>query len=81
MRGGIECACLVCHGPIRGNAKRVLCGMNCRSAWRFMLQGAALGRRYEDLRMVHAYRREKLSVLSWLAARVPGAALLLEVSA
>lgn len=88
MRMAIESMCVVCHGPVarryRTEAYRtaLACGQNCKGVWhRTLRQGEPLWGRYENLRMMHAYRRQLLCAQMWLAARVPGAALLLEVSA
>ena len=71
----IECMCVVCHGPIgpRANTwQAVTCHQNCRKAWRTIRHGANLGK-FDQLRTLHAWRREQQAILMWVAERVPAA--------
>jgi hypothetical protein len=66
----IECMCVVCHGPLARKGVRTVtaqvCNDNgglCRSVLRRYPDLDYLPWRYQDLRMMQEYRREKLLVM------------------
>ena len=69
----IECMCVVCHGPIEqlGPGPRpIVCGENCYGIWRRHRDGSPLPWRYQDLRAMHAHRRELATALGFVTARL-----------
>ena len=71
----IECACVICHGPIRRTKQpvtAVVCnddGGQCRARLRDLLRlrVQGLAHKYTGMRALHAYRRELLAVEARLA--------------
>lgn len=70
----IETMCVVCHGPVRRTQQPVtsiVCqddGGCCRGMWRRMQRrGCRLPWKFEQKRLLHAYRRELQAVEARLA--------------
>jgi hypothetical protein len=72
----IESMCVVCHGPVplRVRGVTALCCHSgesyCNEMWRRMKRGEPLAWRYQQWRMLHAYRREKEGTLRFIESRI-----------